>query len=390
LQVSGAPIVPYVSFMSGANWNGIQLKDVYSFANHSVTAGIDYSSAVKSSRSFNSDKSEKAPFYPNYELQSVAGYVQGQLNFLDRKLVVNPGVRYDMITYNVKQTPFLNTYAPGKESNPFFSPSLSAQYTFLDFTPHATIGRAFVTPDAYNVAGYSELIRNNAASVTVGNASLKNESSTSWDLGMRYYRPQLALNVDVTYFSTAVEDRITTQNTKITSGEKTESGYVIADRTTYINASKAEISGLEAAASIDVGQLLSKRYSFRIFADASRNFRTREVLFSAAGEQTYRPIFNVPNFTSNYGLEFGTRNAFTARLSGRYVGERKDNDFTDTKRPIIVYPSFMTVDFATSFTYDRKHTISLLAENLSDENYYEKRGFNLQGRNFSLRYALSF
>jgi vitamin B12 transporter len=28
--------------------------------------------------------------------------------------------------------------------------------------------------------------------------------------------------------------------------------------------------------------------------------------------------------------------------------------------------------------------------NITDENYYEKRGYNLAGRNFSVRYALSF
>src|SRR5690606_14285751 len=99
-------------------------------------------------------------------------------NFLQGKMIINPGARYDIISYNVKQTPLLNSYAPGKETNPFFSPSVSAQYSITEnITLHGTIGRAFVNPDAYNVAGYSEVVTDNKASVTQGNPDLKNESS---------------------------------------------------------------------------------------------------------------------------------------------------------------------------------------------------------------------
>ena len=35
-------------------------------------------------------------------------------------------------------------------------------------------------------------------------------------------------------------------------------------------------------------------------------------------------------------------------------------------------------------------TLAVLANNLTDENYYEKRGYNLPGRNLTGRYTLSF
>lgn len=38
----------------------------------------------------------------------------------------------------------------------------------------------------------------------------------------------------------------------------------------------------------------------------------------------------------------------------------------------------------------KKHTLSLLMNNIGDENYYEKRGCNLAGRNYSVRYEIRF
>jgi vitamin B12 transporter len=49
----------------------------------------------------------------------------------------------------------------------------------------------------------------------------------------------------------------------------------------------------------------------------------------------------------------------------------------------------MVVDLGAAYKFAQKHTISLLINNITDENYYEKRGFNLQGRNLSVRYGLS-
>ncbi|HEY0054649.1 MAG TPA: TonB-dependent receptor [Pedobacter sp.] len=393
LQSGGVFIAPFVSFRSTAKWKGVQLKDVYSIGQQSIIAGIDYNDASTTSKGF-TPTAEKAPFSPNYNLATWAAYVQGHFSLLDNSLIVNPGIRYDLITYNVKQTPLLTTYAPGKETNPFISPSLAAQYTVLNLlTVHGTIGRAFVTPDAYNVAGYSELVNatTKKASVTIGNAGLKNESSTSWDAGLRFNKRELGISADVTYFKTEVKDRITTLRTTPTGGEKTESGYLIASSTTYVNANRANIEGLEAEFSYDFGALNNYRYSLKVFANATRTFEAEEVtVVQATGAETFKDIYNVANFTSTYGIEYNTLKGLDFRITGRYVGERKDTDFSDVNAPEIVYPSFMTLDFGASYIYAKKHTVSLLANNLTDENYYEKRGFNLQGRSFSLRYALSF
>lgn len=391
LVSGGVKIVPYASFKSVSNWKGIQAKDAYQVGKHTLVFGLDYSNAATSSQSFNPNGTEKAPFSPNYSLSSAAAYIQGQFNFLDNKLVINPGIRTDLITYNVKQTPLLTTYAGGKQTNPFVSPSLAAQYALTkSLTVHATTGRAFVTPDAYNVAGYSEIITGGKATIIQGNADLKNENSISWDAGLRFSKPELGLSADFTYYNTYVKDRITTQRTVPPASQTTPSGYQINTITTYINANKANIDGFEAEFAWDFGTLAAKDYSMKFFANATRSAKAKEVTIAPDGTETSKDIYNVADFTASYGFEFNNLKGLDLRLNGRYVGKRKDTDFNDPKTPEIVYPEFMTLDFGAGYTYKKKHTISLLVNNITDENYYEKRGFNLAGRNFSVRYNLSF
>lgn len=391
LVSGGVKIVPYASFKSISSWKGIQAKDAYQIGKHALVFGLDYSNAATSSQSFNPNGTEKAPFSPNYSLSSAAAYIQGQFNFLDNKLVINPGIRTDLITYNVKQTPLLTTYAGGKQTNPFVSPSLAAQYALTkSFTVHATTGRAFVTPDAYNVAGYSEIITAGKATIIQGNADLKNENSISWDAGLRFSKPELGLSADFTYYNTYVKDRITTQRTVPPATQLTPSGYQINTITTYINANKANINGFEAEFAWDFGTLAAKDYSLKLFANGTKSSKAKEVTIAPDGTETSKDIYNVADFTASYGFEFNNLKGLDLRLNGRYVGKRKDTDFNDPKTPEIVYPEFMTMDFGASYTYKKKHTISFLMNNITDENYYEKRGFNLAGRNFSVRYNLSF
>ena len=388
----GVPIVPYLSFQSSTAWKGIQLKDVYQLNQHSIISGIDYNNATTRSRSFNSDNTERAPYSPSYSLVSSAVYVQGQFRFLQDKLIINPGARYDLITYDVKQTPLLNTYTPGKETNPFFSPSLAAQYQLLNtLTVHATIGRAFVTPDAYNVAGYSESVAaNGKAAITLGNPELETENSTTWDAGLRFGKKGSGFTADITYFRTHVNDRITTLRTNPETVEYTESGYEIASRTTYVNANEANINGLEAEFGYDFGALQNYSYVLRLFANATSIQKAEEITVGEDGTETAKEIYNVADLTMNYGLEYSNLKGLDLRLNGRYVGNRKDTDFNDPIYPQIEYPAFMVMDFSAAYTYAQQHTITLLVNNITDENYYEKRGYNMPGRNFSIRYGFTF
>ena len=76
------------------------------------------------------------------------------------------------------------------------------------------------------------------------------------------------------------------------------------------------------------------------------------------------------------------------------MGNRFDNDFSnldpDRRGSLIEYSPYMTLDAVVSYTYQEKHRLTLKVDNLTDENFYEKRGFNLPGRYIGLRYDYLF
>ncbi|RZK88178.1 MAG: TonB-dependent receptor, partial [Hymenobacter sp.] len=206
----------------------------------------------------------------------------------------------------------------------------------------------------------------------------------------RYGLPTSGFSADVTFFSTQVQNRITTRTTN-PANETTPEGYKVASRTTYVNANDSRIRGLEAEASYDLGMLAGNRYSLRIFAGGTSIFKAEDVTNNLDGSQTNRAIFNVAKLSGNYGVAYAsTHNGLSARLAGHYVGRRQDTDFTDVKSPQIEYPRYMTLDFSAGYTFAGKHTIAVLVNNLTNENYYEKRGYNLPGRNISGRYSITF
>lgn len=389
---SNAPVVPYRSFQSEYLWRGLQVRDVVKLGRQRLTLGVDRNEATSNSQRFNAASASIAPFNPNYELNTTGLYAQAQVSLWNDKLLLTPGARYDFITFNGKQTDLLTAFSPGKKTNPFFSPSLGGQVELIaGLRAHATIGRAYVTPDAYNVAGFSQTLNatTRQVSITQGNPDLKNESSVTWDAGLRFGRPATGFTADVTYFATQVQDRITTRTTNPV-GETTPEGYAVRARTNYINANDSKIRGLEAEAGYDLGVLADSRYGLRVFAGGTKIFRAEDVVNNVDGSQTVRDIFNVARLSGNYGLSFDSNHGLRARLTGHYVGTRKDTDFTDAKSPQIEYPRYMTLDFSAGYTFANQHTVSVLVNNLTDENYYEKRGFNLPGRTVSGRYTLTF
>ena len=98
----------------------------------------------------------------------------------------------------------------------------------------------------------------------------------------------------------------------------------------FVNANKANINGFEAEFAWDFGTLAAKDYSLKVFANATKSSKAKEVTILADGSESTKDIYNVPNFTSTYGFEFNNLKGLDLRLSGRYVGKRKDTDFNDS------------------------------------------------------------
>jgi outer membrane receptor protein involved in Fe transport len=378
----------FINYRLPIRWYGVQAQDVVRLGAHSLTAGVDYSAAEQTSENFSAPSTPTAPYSPDAGIYSVAAFAEAKLNLLDERLVATLGGRLDRVDFSVKQTDLLPGSAPGSRADMVFNPSAGLLYRLGGGARlHGSVGRAFVTPESFNVAGYSEQrLTPGSVSVARGNPDLEPEHSVSWDAGIGLLREREGVDLDLTYFHTDVRGRISTRSVAAPAGTFGMEGDTVVSITTYLNADRAEIRGLEGRASYNLGAAMERPYSLRLFANATRFLRAREITAGMATD-----IRNVADMTAVLGTEYDDLKRFSARLSGRYVGERLDTDFSDFANiGDVRYPPFLVLDASASLRLGDRYRLGLAVGNLTDESYYEVRGYNLPGRNVMLDMALSF
>lgn len=380
----------YVSTDSQLRTYGFTLNDKLVLGKQTMAFGIDNKSEYNKLSSFSARDEMKAPYKPNYRNSSWGIYAQGNLKFIEDKLNISVGMRYDIIDFKLKETPGLEN-AGKSESYNTFNPNIGVKY-FIGggVAVHSSFGTAFSMPDAYQKAG--EYLYNGI--LTKGNPDLKPEKSRTLDLGMSFSRPQSGIDFDFTYFYTWNDDLIVEEAWTDDNKQKYK---------TFKNADEARKSGMEIMASYDFGTLFERRFSLKLYGNLTWMF-----LYEDRTGDVWSKTWSVRKQNANFGLDFLHNKGFSARLNGRFIGHRIEKNYVAAKyRPtledlqkesqpyylensLIKHPQFMVFDFSASYPVNRKLTVGANVNNLFDENYTEKDGYNMPGRNFQLRAALTF
>ena len=369
----------YVSFSTPVRTEGLQLQTVFGAGPHDVIVGADYISAEARSLSFNEDGTPGTLYSPDSEIRSTALFGQARLGLLGERLIVSGGARLDRVAFETFETPKLNGFTPGTERNIVVSPNIGVRF---NATPqigvYGNYGRAFVTPEAFNVAGYSESRAGtrDAVRLTRGNADLDPERSTTFDAGGVWSSPATGLQVEVTYFDTNIEGRITSQLLPSTGVTLTVAGDTILSTTTYVNVDEARIRGLEGSFSFSPRAL----QGLRLHASATGILEGEERVGSAG---TWQRIKNVADLTVVGGLTYQPAERLDVGISGRYVGERVDSDYV-TFFGEILYPEYLVLDASLGMRLSSRYRLGMELRNLTDEDYFEVRGYNLPGRSVRL------
>lgn len=371
-HVSGRAVPTYRSSDSETTWNGVQLQDTYSWNAHTFIFGLDYQYIEKLSRSYNPNETRKAPSSPDEGRTNVAGYLESVWKVFDERLTLTGGGRYDRFEVETLTTPYKTDFNPNAENFSTFSPRIGANYLFdTGIRFHSTLGRAFVPPSAFELAGYSETVVGGVTMITQGNADLDPETSTTWDVGLGYEQSRWGLALDVTYFQTTVDDRISTVQT--------------GNLKTYVNSLGADIQGIETSLSFDLGVPLQWDRSLKFYLNTTSMLTAEEELPGGA----MKDIQNVADYTYNYGLEYSDT-MFDARLHFRTVGPMRDTDWVTAGYPEIEYPSFTVTDLVVGCNFLEHHRVALTIDNLFDRDYYEKKGYPKPGQSFFLSYTYKF
>lgn len=401
-------IVPSPTFQASegiVKWKGFQLQDVIKVnSNVKIIAGVDYSEATSKTKSWVQGNAAggfvvtpRSPFSPYSFVKTFAPFAQAHITTLNDKLIINPSIRYDFINFGILETPLFLNLTPKNANNKFLSPSLALQYNLNNsWAVHSNIGRAFRFAQAFELAGYIETyFPGNKVRITTGNPNLKNEQSVTGDFGIKYNNAKKGISFDATYFTTNVKNRVRQVSVPSKVGTIHTDGRTIDQYLTYDNADEAKIQGLEIEGSYDFGSLKDNKYGLRVFANITHLIKAKDYTNGKGliPDAVVR-IRNVAPLNIGYGIEYDNFKSFSTRLSGRYMSKRYSQDFGNLtpalRGTFMEFPKYMTMDLTVNYTIAMQHILSLRISNLTDENYYESRGFNMPGRNTSLRYTYKF
>jgi outer membrane receptor protein involved in Fe transport len=368
-----SPYLPYLSFESDLTWAGAQASDAWSWSRlGSLVFGADFEKVTNVSRSYARTGDRLAPFSADHNKRTVGFYAEHTLKLRDARTIVTLGGRVDRIATETVATPFKTNFTPSEASFTVFNPSFGLKHELIGgVRGHVAVGRAFTPAEALMLTGYTTIVIGGRTQISQGNPDLKPERSTSFDAGAEW--TSAAARLDVTLFRTVVRDRFVSN--VVISSPAPPAPIVLS----VTNGLDAHISGLELEAERRLNESLG------VFANTTHYFNRKERLATGAEQD----ILNVASNTVRAGVDVDL-GRFSARVSGRYVQGRKDNDFYAPGFPIVDYDDFTVVDAGVTYRLVRQHAVALAINNLFDTLYYEKLGFPLQGASFKLSYRVGF
>ncbi|RXQ91523.1 TonB-dependent receptor [Ancylomarina salipaludis] len=386
---------------------GFQLNDAFQIDEHTFAFGIDNRTDKYESLNYTKEGTAEAPYKPDYNNRKTGVFGQIQFKLLDGKLDASIGGRGDFIKFDLEADKFLGN-ASSSETYEIFTKNLGLKYELCEhISIHSSWGDAFLAPDAFQVAGFYTVA---SGTTTRGNANLKAEKSKTFDIGESYKDFQNGINIDFTYFQTRHTNKIIKELRDPDGIKKSGDEFY-----TYINADKANMSGIELLASYDFGALSDYDYSLRLYLNYT-HLIDATLKYESNGKPAEGSMRYVRDNTASFGLEFDNLKGFTTCLNGRYIGHRyEDNymylaDYSNwpnvSKKPIVFngkevrpelideallrHPISYVFDYSASYTFKEKYTVGITVSNLLDENYTEKDGYNMPGRLVNAEFIYKF
>ncbi len=370
---------------------GFQIQDIISLGNHKLTVGVDNLNIKNEGKSYNAkDGVEKMPYQPNFGNTTFGTFAQGNFKLADDKLNISAGARLDLINLTLEANEFMKNEKKSETYNKF-SPNVGVKYEFVDnFNAHASYGMAFLAPNAYQKAGqYTGLY-----GTTKGNPDLKGETSGTFDIGFAYKFFEQGIDVDITYFNTNHKDFIVTERVNPDGVPYNGDEY-----STFKNANKANMQGIELMASYDFGVLFDNQFSLKTYINGTFMLKTEVEVNDKWEDMKY-----VRKKTVNFGVQFMSNNKWNFKLNGRFIGRRVEDNWYNpawypnvrptlpiladrtqheyVKAGLLHHPEFIVFDTHLYYNINKNFTVGINANNIFDENYTEKDGYNMPGRSF--------
>ncbi len=369
---------------------GFQLQDKIDLGQHSLVVGADYKvQSFETQRWGEKDGniSEIAPYMPYYKDKALGVFVQTHFRFLDERLNISTGGRFDHIQLELEKSDLIVSKS-GSESHTVFNPNVGAKFEIIKgLNAHTSLGTAFFSPDAFQKAGYYE-----GWYKIEGNPELAPEKSVTFDLGLGYSNYALGIDFDATYFQSKHDDLIIQEWKDKDANIKS-----------YYNANEANMNGLEVMASYDFGSLYDYAFSLKAYANLTFMFNADMKMDEGGVEEE---ITCIREQSGNFGIQF-LYEKLSFRFNGRYMGSRIEKDWNSGKRPelpalaekaepgywakgLLKHPDHLVFDSSVFYEANETVTFGVSVGNLFDEHYAEKDAYHSPGRNFLAKCIVKF
>jgi len=334
-----------------------------------MSLGFDYNNYEIKNR--NSDNI--APFSPDSEYSDLGIFINPKLKFMNEKLILSAGIRYDEYNLEIKETP-LRTVLP-KDKNIYNTTySAGVRYNLTkNFSFKANYGEAFVIPQADQLnADYSVW-----GTPYKGNPYLDPEKSKTYEMGIDY--KNAAMSGYLTLFKTDYTDKIIT---------KSYGTYY-----SWVNAGESVFKGAEFGFKYDIGSLINSKFVIEPYFDFTYfdTFKDKE---------NDEKMLYVSRFQGSYGIFVANDpQDFYARLNITFTGKQTIDDYDpftySTERK--VKDAFSVGNFTIKkrvYNSKRYGSIHLKGEidNLFNETYSYVEGYLMPERNYkvSAKYVYKF
>jgi vitamin B12 transporter len=315
-----------------------------------------------------SSRNAGAPYYPDSKYENGAVFAEGRLTADGGRLMGNLGVRHDWFRNQILPTAGIQGLVPREDSLGHTTVRGGIVWKALEgLSLRTSAGSAFRAPAPLELAADYQAWGTHYR----GNPDLRPEQSVSWDLGATLERG--ALRLDGAVFRTWFRDKIVAAT-----------DYA-AKVSTYRNAGKADITGLEMQAGVVLGR--GGSVSWEPYLTAS--------FLGHAYEETQGKDVDLaytPKRTASFGLRI-TGSDWDLRLQGGTTGPSLATDWNDaspTAYQTIQKGGFSTFQAKGTWRPTRHLEVSLGIENLMNRYYEHNLGYPMAGRNATAGIRLTF
>ncbi|MEA3241787.1 MAG: TonB-dependent receptor, partial [Pseudomonadota bacterium] len=250
------------------------------------------------------------------EYKNPAGFLLAKSTFLDDRLILTAGIRYDDYEVEVDDD-------DSEESDDNWVFNFGIAYWLNDLLKlRANYGEAFIMPSADQLAAN----RPTWGEILQGNPNLDPESSRTYEAGLDFYYGSLSSSL--TYFYTDFDDKI--QSVSLGGGISS-----------WDNIGSADISGFEGNIAIDIGSIVKLPTILEVYG----NF----VYLTEYEDEDNDDLLYVSDWNLSYGLNLPDWQGFTARLNFAYTGKQDIQDWeSGWSAPVVGKGGFTVADLTMS------------------------------------------